>query len=67
MTEQTLITLLNTAGLGAVVCFILLKWVCPKVDDLGKDLQALTICLAAHFGITPEQLKEAKDKLNGKK
>ena len=67
MTEQTIITLLNTAGLGAVVCYILLKWVCPKVDKVGEDLQALTVLLASHFQITPEQIKEAKDKLNGKK
>ena len=67
MTEQMIITLLNTAGLGAVVCYILLKWVCPKVDKVGEDLQALTVLLASHFQITPEQIKEAKDKLNGKK
>jgi len=67
MTEQTIVTLLNTAGLGAVVCFILLKWLCPKVEKLGEDIQALTVLLASHFGITPEQINEAKAKLNGKK
>ena len=67
MTEQTIVTLLNTAGLGAVVCFILLKWLCPKVDKLGEDIQALTVLLAAHFGITSEEIKEAKKKLNGGK
>ena len=67
MTEQMIITLLNTAGLGAVVCYILLKWVCPKVDKVGEDLQALTVLLASHFQITPEQINEAKAKLNGKK
>lgn len=67
MAEQTWLTLFNTCGLAAVVCFILLKWVCPKVDKLGEDIQALTLVLASHFGVTPDEIKDAKEKLNGKK
>jgi hypothetical protein len=67
MDMNTVIAFVERFGVAAVVFVILAKWVCPKIDDLGKEIQALTMVLAVHFQITPEQLADAKTKLNGKK
>lgn len=66
MDINTVLAFIERFGVAAVVFVILAKWVCPKVEGLRDDIQALTVLLAAHFQITPEQIKEAKEKLNGK-
>jgi len=67
--------LVKEFGLAAVVILIFFKWLIPELrllrkevkDGLREDIQALTLILANHFRITPEELKEAKKKLNDKK
>jgi len=67
MDINTVLAFVERFGVAAVVFVILAKWVCPKVEGLRDDIQALTVLLAAHFQITSEEIKRAKEALNGKK
>ena len=58
---------LREFGLGIVVVLILFRWVCPKLDRLADTIEALTLILANHFNVTPDELAAAKAKLRGKK